>query len=209
MSQRFNLKPNSKISKSLGSTDDIKKQLIEGYQSQQAKIKEKMTMEKRLETKTIIIPESFTQSIHLKEIKFTNFVESTDNDLIKKNIKLLTDNIEGLISKLTFVTDDPKNNRRLSKICDVYGWELKQQAEALNLMKINGQSVGKENKFRVLIGIDNFGQLNEDVIFTFIFIDPHHLAIPSRHNGIPKEEMCRRTYVTCQYYKVPISELFK
>src|SRR5699024_9880844 len=106
---------------------------------------------------------------------------------------------------------------RLREICKVYDWDDLEtgDSEALNLFKFSGEKTtvpnGKgyeySNSFRVFVGIILDEEHNKKI--KVLFFDPHHLAIPSKHNNLSRDEVLKRTFTRCKYRKVNIGDLFE
>lgn len=129
------------------------------------------------------------------------------NDYIVKNWNKLKNDLSYFLNNLEFIQIDTKNGRRIKSICECYDWELNQHSENeaedyLNLAKVDGVKLDKLNSLRIYIGVDI-----ENKIFTFVFMDPHHLAIPSRHQDLDSITYQNQTFNRCKYNTKHIYEV--
>src|SRR5699024_3066222 len=166
-------------------------------------------------------PQIFTKSYKNINIKFTNHINMKhDNKLILSNLQLLKDNIVGMLSGLKIIEKDIQNDKRLKRICEFYEWDLEEEVdpENHNLFKFEGNQAKSKNNhysnpFRVFVGITNI--TTEPKKIRLLFIDPHHLAVPSGHryskNGpwVKGSQVVNNTYSQCQYYEHHIYELIE
>lgn len=167
-------------------------------------------------------PKVFTKSFNKPNIKFTNCVDilNNNNTYLIDNINLVRDKIVDLLPSLEVIDKGTKNDRRLIQICDLYDWDLREDVdpESFNLYKFEGKKEKNKNgtinnAFRVFVGIKNITEDNKKI--SLLFIDPHHLAVPSRHryskNGpwIKGSQALNNTYTQCQYYEHHIYELIE
>mgnify|MGYP006872898129 FL=1 len=147
--------------------------------------------------------------------KFTIFLSDNSkddttkymSDYIVKNWNKLKNDVSYFLNNLDFIQIDIKNGRRIKSICKCYDWELNQHSENeaedyLNLAKVDGVKLDKLNSLRIYIGVDI-----ESKIFTFVFMDPHHLAIPSRHQGLDSITYQNQTFNRCKYNTKHIYEV--
>ena len=155
-------------------------------------------------------------SERLYKIQFTNFVDPKEDSHLKYSIQSVKNNFDELLKGLEVVNKD-YNYKRLREICKVYEWDNLETAdpEVLNLFKFSGEKIiisnGKDNElsnsFRVFVGIVMDDEHNKKI--KILFFDPHHLAIPSKHNNLPSDVVMQRTFIRCQYRRMHIGELFK